>query len=146
MAVAELCHSGKLTVAAGSTLGVENDYTDGEAKVFEVLTYPEEIACDVVVEQEVVDACADGCGGFGRVIDKSESVADFCIEDLAGGEGFVAFDKVDDIVWHLIVATPRHIFDIAECRGHYVAVLAEYCGRIDGKCRPCVYAGDIFDR
>ena len=88
----------------------------------------------------------DGFRGYAGVIDQSGAVADFRIEDLAGGEGFVAFDEVENIVRHLIVCAPRHIFDIAECGGHNVAVLAENCGRVDGKCRPCAYARDIFDR
>ena len=88
----------------------------------------------------------DGFRGYAGVIDQSGAVADFRIEDLAGGEGFVALYEVDNVIRHLIVSAPRHILDIAECGGHDVAVLTKYCGRVFGKCRSCVYAGDIFDR
>ena len=46
-------------------VGVEYNDADGKAEVLEVLTHAEEIACDVVVEKEVLDFLTDGGGRLG---------------------------------------------------------------------------------
>ena len=64
---------------------VEDDYTDGEAEVLEVLTDSEEIGGDVVVCGEVLDLRLDLCGGGARVVDKAAAIADLGVEHLTGG-------------------------------------------------------------
>ena len=62
---------------------IEYDDADAKAEVLEVLTDAEEIACEVVVESEVVDLRRDLCGGKLCVVDKAAAIADFCVEHLA---------------------------------------------------------------
>ena len=49
------------------------------------------------------------CGGKLCVIDKSASIADFGVEHLASAHCLVRLDEVDDVIWLLIVASPRDV-------------------------------------
>ena len=94
--------------------------------MLEVLAHAEEIACEVVVKQEVFDFRADGCGGLGAVVDKAGVVAYFGIEHLTGGKGFVRFYQVDNVERHLVCRTPRHIaVGVGEDCRRNLAVLLE---------------------
>lgn len=98
---------------------VEQDNTDGEAKVLEVLTYAEKVSGEVVVKKEVLDIILDLCGGFGGAILQPGSVADFGVETLAGCQCFVFLDEREQVERHLIishsvdelkvVAAPRYV-------------------------------------
>ena len=104
--------------------------------MLEVLAHAEEIACEVVVKQKVLDFALDGLGGVGYVVDKAGAVADFDIEHLTGGEGFVRFYQVDDVERHLIRTAPRHIaVGVGEDCGRNLAVLLEYRLRLGESCR-----------
>ena len=95
--------------------------------MLEVLAHAEEIACEVVVKQEVFDFRADGCGGLGAVVDKAGVVAYFGIEHLTGGEGFVRLYQVDDVERHQVGGTPRHIcVGVGEYSRRNLAVLLEH--------------------
>lgn len=118
------------------TLGVQYDHRHGEREMFEVLAHAEEIACEVVVKQKVLDFALDGLGGVGYVVDKAGAVADFGIEHLTGGEGFVRFYQVDDVERHLIRTALRHIaVGVGEDCGRNLAVLLEYRLRLGESCR-----------
>lgn len=52
------------------------------------------------------------CAGKLCVIDKSAAIADFSIEHLAGAQCLVGLDEIDDVVWHLVVASPWDILHL----------------------------------
>ena len=121
-------------------LGVQYDHRHGEGEMFEVLAHAEEIACEVVVKQKVLDFGLDGLGGLGAVVDKAGAVADFGVEHLTGGEGFVTFDKVDDVERHLVCSTPRHIaVGVGEdCRRNFAVLLENRLRRSERHRGACV--------
>lgn len=117
-------------------LGVQYDHRHGESKVLEVLAHAEEIACEVVVKQKVLDVALDSLGGLGCVVDQAGAVTHFGVEHLTGGEGFVTLDKVDDVEGHLIGGTPRHIcVGVGEDCGRNLAILLENRLRLGESCR-----------
>ena len=63
---------------------VQYDHRHGESKVLEILAHPEEIACEVVVKQEIL-----GIGGLGGVVLEAGAVAHLGVEHLTGGECFL---------------------------------------------------------
>ena len=90
-------------------VGTEDDDTDAEPEVLEVLTDAEEIGGKVVVHEVMVDVLPDVCFGFRCVIDQAGTIANLGIENLAGGKRLVAFYKLKDFVGHLVVRSPGHI-------------------------------------
>ena len=84
---------------------IEDDHTDAEAEVLEVLAHAEKVTCEVVVQHKVIHLRLHLCGGKLRVIDKSAAIADFGIEHLASAHCLVRLDEVNDIVRHLIVTS-----------------------------------------
>lgn len=93
-----------------SLLRISN--TDGKAEVFEILAHTKPIGSEVVVEKPLLNGIGRGLCGFGQVVDKTRSEADLRVEKLAGSQRLIAFDKVNDVVGHLIVAAPRHISEV----------------------------------
>lgn len=91
---------------------IEDDHADAEAEVLEVLAHAEKVTCEVVVQHEVIHLRLHLCGGKLRVIDKSASIADFGIEHLASAHCLVRLDEVNDVVRHLIVASPRDVLHL----------------------------------
>lgn len=88
---------------------VENKHADGEAKVLEVLTDSEEGGREVVVKEEVVDFILDVGGSDAGIIRQAGTVADLCIETLAGCSCFVFLYEGENVGRHLIVAAPGDI-------------------------------------
>ena len=70
------------------------------------------VTCEVVVQHEVIHLRLHLCGGKLRVIDKSVAIADFGIEHLASAHCLVRLDEVNDIVRHLIVASPWNVLHL----------------------------------
>ena len=85
-------------------VGGEDDDRYGEAEVLEVLRHPEEVARDVVVQEEVVDLVLHLPAGISGVVDQSVAIAELGVEELAGGECLVSLNEVQDVVRHLVVA------------------------------------------
>lgn len=85
------------------------NHRHGESKVLEILAHAEEIACEIVVKQEILDIGDDGIGGLGGVVLEAGAVAHLGVEHLTGGEGYIRFYQVDDVEWHQVGGTPRHI-------------------------------------
>ena len=67
------------------------------------------VTCEVIVQHKVIHLRLHLCGGKLCVIDKSAPIADFSVEHLASAHCLVRLDEVNDIVRHLIVATPRDV-------------------------------------
>ena len=91
---------------------IEDDDADTKAEVLEILTDAEEVACEVVIQHEVIHLRLHLCGGKLRVIDKSAAIADFGIEHLASAHCLVRLDEVNDVVRHLIVTSPRDVLHL----------------------------------
>ena len=70
------------------------------------------VTCEVVVQHEVIHLRLHLCGSKFCVIDKSAAIADFSIEHLASAHRLVRLDEVDDVIWHLIVASPRDVLHL----------------------------------
>ena len=70
------------------------------------------VTCEVVVQHEVIHLRLHLCGGKLRVIDKSVAIADFGIEHLASAHCLVRLGEVNDIVRHLIVASPWNVLHL----------------------------------
>ena len=77
--------------------------------MLELLAHTEDVTCEVVVQHKVIHLRLHLCGGKLCVIDKSASIADFGVEHLASAHCLVRLDEVDDVIWHLIVASPRDV-------------------------------------
>lgn len=73
--------------------------------MLKVLAHAEKVTCEVVVQHKIIHLC----GGKLRVIDKSIAIADFGIEHLASAHRLVRLDEVNDVVRHLIIASPRDV-------------------------------------
>ena len=70
------------------------------------------VTCEVVVQHEVIHLRLHLCGGKLRVIYKSVAIADFGIEHLVSAHCLVRLDEVNDIVRHLIVASPWDVLHL----------------------------------
>ena len=114
--------------------------------MFEVLAYAEEITGEVVVCGEVVHGSLRLCGGLRGVVGESAAVAHLGVEHLTGGEGLVRLDKVDDVVWHHVVAAPRHVLhplvDNDRCD---IVLLLEDLGCLGGEGGGCAVGGEVID-
>ena len=91
---------------------IEDDYADAKPEVLEVLVHTEEVTCEVVVQHKVIHLRLHLCGGKLRVIDKSTAIADFSIEHLASAHCLVRLDEINDVVRHLIVASPWDVLHL----------------------------------
>ena len=91
---------------------IEDDHADAKAEVLEVLTHAEKVTCEVVVQHKVIHLRLHLCGGKLCVIDKSVSIADFSVEHLASAHCLVRLDEINDIVRHLVVASPRDVLHL----------------------------------
>ena len=125
---------------------VKDDDADSKAEVLEVLAHTEKITCEVVVSGEVVYGSLRLCGGLRGVVGESAAVAHLGVEHLTGGEGLVRLDKVDDVVWHHVVATPWHVLhpliDDDRCD---VVLLLEDLGCLGGEGGGCAVGGEVVD-
>ena len=66
------------------------------------------------------------CAGKLCVIDKSAAIADFSIEHLASAHCLVKLDEVNDIVRHLVIASPGYVFQaLVDKDGRDVVLLLE---------------------
>lgn len=102
--------------------------------MFEILAHTKPIGSEVVVEKPLLNGIGRGLCGFGQVVDKTRSEADLRVEKLAGSQRLIAFDKVNDVVGHLIVAAPRHISEVViHNNGRNIAVLLENGSRFQLK-------------
>ena len=91
---------------------IEDDHADAEPEVFKVLAHAEEVTCEVVVQHKVIHLRLHLCGGKLCVIDKSAAIADFSVEHLASAHCLVRLDEINDIVRHLVVASPRDVLHL----------------------------------
>ena len=127
-------------------VGTEDDDTDAESEVLEVLTDAEEIGGKVVVHEVMVHVLPDVCFGFRCVIDQAGAIANLGIEDLAGGKRLVAFYKLKDFVGHLVVSTPGHVLiALVERHRKDIRLFAEYLGRIGGESCGGLQVRNVFN-
>lgn len=104
--------------------------------MLEVLAHAEEVACEVVVKQKVLDVGGNGMGGLGGVVLEAGAIAHLGVEHLTGGEGFVRFYQVDNVERHKVCGTPRHIcVGVGEDSRCNLAVFLKYRLRRGESCR-----------
>ena len=86
------------------------------------------------------------CGGKPCVIDKSAAIADFGIEHLASAHRLVRLDEVNDVVRHLVVASPRDVLHlVVDDDWCDVVLLLEDFGCLGGEGCGGMSAGDVMD-
>ncbi len=107
--------------------------------MLEVLAHTEEVRGQGVVEQEVLDLPLDIAATRVGVVLQPAAVAHFSIEHLAGGEGLVTLDQVDDVVRHVVIAAP---WDVGQClvddSRHDVHVFLEHLAAVGLESGRCV--------
>ena len=113
--------------------------------MLEVLAHAEEVRGHGVVEQEVLDLLFDTRAARVGVVLQAAAVAHLGIEHLAGGEGLVTLDEVNDVVRHVVVRAPGDIGQgLVDDGGHDVHVLLEHLAAVGlERCR-CVQHRDGF--
>ena len=127
---------------SGDALGHIVEHAKLIGEVLEVLAHTEEVRGHGVVEQEVLDLLFDMAIARVGVVLQAAAVADLGIEHLAGGEGFVTLDEVNDVVGQGVVAAPRHIGKgVIDDDRHDVRVFLEHLAAIHLKRRRCVQVG-----
>ena len=110
--------------------------------MLEVLAHTEEVRGHGVVEQEVLDLLFDIAATRVGVVLQPAAVAYFSIEHLAGGEGLVTLDEVNDVVRHVVVRSPWDIGQgLVDDGGHDVHVLLEHLAAVGLERRRCVQVG-----
>ncbi len=90
--------------------------------MLEVLAHAEEVACEVVVKQKVLDVGGNGIGSLGGVVLEAGAIAYFGVEHLTGGKGFVRFYQVDDVEGHKVEWHPTAY--MRGCRERIVGVIS----------------------
>ena len=126
-------------------LSIEDDDRDAEGEVLEVLAHTEEVRGHGVVEQEVLDLPLDIAATRVGVVLQPAAVAHLGIEHLAGGEGLVTLDEVNDVVRHIVIASPGDVGQrFVDDRRHDVHVFLEHFATIHLKRRRSVQVGDGF--
>ena len=80
--------------------------------MLEVLAHSKKVARQVVVGGEFLHLCLYLCGGLFSVVDQAAAIADFGVEHLASAHCLVRLDEVNDIVLHLVVASPRNVLHL----------------------------------
>ena len=114
--------------------------------MLEVLTHTEEVTCEVVVQHKIIHLRLHLCGGKLRVIDKSAAIADFCVEHQASAHRLVRLDEVNDVVRHLIIASPRDVLHlVVDDDWCDVVLLLEDFRCLGGESCGGVGAGDVMD-
>ena len=139
LAVSEFFHS-------ANTLPLAKRMLFTMSMMLEVLAHTEEVTCEVVVQYKVIHLRLHLCGGKPCVIDKSAAIADFGIEHLASAHCFVRLDEVNDIVRHLIVASPRVVLHpVVDDDWCDVVLLIEDFGSLGGESCGFVGARDVMN-
>ena len=126
-------------------LSIEDDDRDAEGEVLEVLAHTEEVRGQGVVEQEVLDLPLDIAATRVGVVLQPAAVAHLGVEHLAGGEGLVTLDEVDDVVRHVVVAPPWDVGQrFVDDRRHDVHVFLEHLAAVGLESGRCVEHRDGF--
>ena len=100
----------------------------------------------IVVEQEVLDLLFDSAVARFGVVLQAAAVAHLSVEHLAGGEGLVTLDEVNDVVRHVVVRAPWDIGQgLVDDGGHDVHVLLEHLAAVGLERRRCVEHRDGFN-
>ena len=109
-------------------------------------TIAKQVTGEVVVSDEVVHGLLHLCGGCCGVVDKSAAVAHLGVEHLAGGECFVRFDKVDDVIRHHVVCAPWDVLHpLVDNDWCDVVLLLEYLRCLGGEGSGCAVGGEVVD-
>ena len=114
-------------------------------EVLEVLAHTEEVRGQGVVEQEVLDLPLDIAATRVGVVLQPATVAHLSIEHLAGGEGFVTLDEVNDVIRHIVIASPWDVGQrLVDDRRHDVHVFLEHLAAVGLESGRCVEHRDGF--
>ena len=114
--------------------------------MLEVLAHTEEVRGQGVVEQEVLDLPLDIAATRVGVVLQAAAVANLGIEHLAGSEGLVTLDEVNDVVRHAVVRSPGDIGQrLVNDGGHDVHILLEHLAAVGLEGRRCVEHRDGFN-
>ena len=113
--------------------------------MLEVLAHAEEVRGQGVVEQEVLDLPLDIAATRVGVVLQPAAVAHFGIEHLTGGEGLVTLDEVDDVVRHVVIASPWDVGQrLVDDRRHDVHVFLEHLAAVGLESGRCVQYRNSF--
>ena len=113
--------------------------------MLEVLAHAEEVRGHGVVKQEVLDLPLDIAATRVGVVLQPAAEAYLGVEHLAGGEGLVTLDEVNDVVRHVVVAAPWDVGQrLVDNGGHDVHVLLEHLAAVGLESCRCVQDGNGF--
>ena len=112
----------------------KNDERDTEAEVFEIEASAEEIIRHVVLKEEIGDFLLDIGGTLAGIVLETLTVAHFGVPLLAGGQGLVGFNLLEDVVGHEAVRSPRDVLGmVIQLDRRNLAILFEECGGVGDK-------------
>ena len=116
--------------------GIEDNDRDAKREVFEVMAHTEPVLRHGIVKKEVLDLLLDSLGAFVHIIAKATAIAHLSIELPACRERLVALNKVKDVIWQIVVATPR---DVRQFLVNYhrtdVHIILEHLSAVNLECR-----------
>jgi len=80
------------------------------------------------------------------VVLQTAAIAHLSVEHLAGGEGLVTLDEVNDVVRHVVVVAPRNVGQrFVDDRRHDVHVFLEHLAAVGLESCRCVEHRDGFN-
>ena len=90
----------------------KNDQGDAKAEVFEIEASAEEIIRHVIFKEEICDLLLDIGGTLAGIVLETLTVAHFGVPLLAGGQRFIGFNLLEDVVGHEVVRAPRDVLGV----------------------------------
>ena len=114
----------------------KNDQGDTEAEVLEIEASAEEIISHVVLKEEIGDLLLDIGGTLAGIVLETLTVAYFGVPLLAGGQRFIGFNLLEDVVGHEVVRSPRDVLGmVIQLNRRNLAILFEECGGVGNEDR-----------
>ena len=82
------------------TAFIQNNHTNGKAKVFKILAHAKEVSRHVIIEEEILDLLLHLRFTFLRLIHQSRPIAHLRVKHLACTQCFVTLNKFNHIKQH----------------------------------------------
>ena len=104
--------------------------------MLEIEASAEEIIRHVVLEEEIGDLLLDIGGTLAGIVLETLTVAHFGVPLLAGGQRFVGFNLLEDVVGHEVVRSPWDVLGVViQLNRRNLAILFEECGGVGNEDR-----------